>query len=393
MGSKARAVLIASMGGLLLFNAAGGAAALVMLGQMRATDAVLRTRFEAANRRLEQIRGAIYLSGTLARDYFFDPAGPQALERLERETFRNLETPEAAGMRAEASAYFRVIDFMIEVEGKRTAPGVDAWFRRQLAGRRAAMLNLADAASAALATEWREAQREREAMYSHFRWALGGTLALALSLGLVVAAVTLRRVGALEARARHLAGQLAGAQEQERRSIARELHDGVGQSLNAALLEAGTAGLRARLEEAVAGVRRIALALRPSMLDDLGLVAALEWQAREIGNRSGLDVRVTAEESAGEMPDALRTCIFRVAQEALHNCERHSGAKQVQVSLEHDGRSVTLQVEDNGRGFAVARTRGLGLLGMDERVTQLGGVFRVRSQPGQGTVVTAELPV
>ncbi len=81
-------------------------------------------------------------------------------------------------------------------------------------------------------------------------------------------------------------------------------------------------------ERTVEAVRRIALSLRPSMLDDLGLVAAIEWQAREVGNRTGLGVEVCAEDSAGEMPDAQRTCIYRVTQEALHNCVRHAGAER-----------------------------------------------------------------
>src|SRR5205823_5928028 len=156
---------------------------------------------------------------------------------------------------------------------------------------------------------------------------------LVLAIAAVLAVVTVRRVDGLEARTRTLTAQLVAAQEQERRSIARELHDEVGQSLNTALLEAGTARLRVRLEEAVAGVRRIALSLRPSMLDDLGLVAALEWQARETANRSGINIDVQADESAAALPEAYRTCIFRVAQEALQNCARHSGTKQVRVAL------------------------------------------------------------
>jgi signal transduction histidine kinase len=129
------------------------------------------------------------------------------------------------------------------------------------------------------------------------------------------------------------------------------------------------------------------------MLDDLGLVAALEWQAREVGNCTGLDIEVSADESAGGLPDAHRTCIFRVAQEALRNCARHSGATRVRVALAQAARGVTLAVEDNGKGFRVGRTRGLGLLGMEERVTQLGGSFHLRSEPGRGATVTAELPL
>jgi signal transduction histidine kinase len=197
----------------------------------------------------------------------------------------------------------------------------------------------------------------------------------------------------LESQARGLSAQLLQAQEEERRAIARELHDDVGQALAGVLLEAATPGLRQRLEDAADSVRRIALSLRPSMLDDLGLVAALEWQAREVGNRTGLAIEVCADEAAGELPEAHRICIFRVAQEALRNCARHSKATHVKIALDKAMRGVTLVIDDNGRGFRIARTRGLGLLGMEERVGQLGGSFRLRSEPGRGTSVFAELPL
>jgi len=129
------------------------------------------------------------------------------------------------------------------------------------------------------------------------------------------------------------------------------------------------------------------------LLDDLGLVPALEWQAREIGHRTGLNVQILAEESAGELPEAHRTCIYRVVQEALQNSARHSGASRVRIGLQKATKSVCLHVEDDGRGFTVGRTRGLGLLGMEERVAQLGGRFRVESAPGRGTTVRAELPI
>ena len=219
--------------------------------------------------------------------------------------------------------------------------------------------------------------------------------------------VTIKRLGKLEGETRALSAQLVQAQEQERRSLARELHDEVGQSLSALLLDIGAASsqseastIRSRLDNITAAaeriveeVRRIALSLRPSMLDDLGLVPALEWQAREVGQRTGLVVEVLAEESAGQLPEAQRTCIYRVAQESLQNSVRHAAASKVRIGLRKNHSRVSLDVEDNGKGFAVARMRGLGLLGMEERVLQLGGHLRVFSEPGQGTRVTADLPL
>ncbi len=151
--------------------------------------------------------------------------------------------------------------------------------------------------------------------------------------------------------------------------------------------------IAALAETAVERLRAVALKLRPSMLDDLGLVPALEWQARETGQQTGLEVELEAEESAGDLPEVHRTCIYRVVQEALRNCVRHAGARRIRVVLERKPKSVSLRVEDDGRGFSPARTRGMGLLGMEERVAQLGGRFRVDSEPGRGTAVLAELPL
>jgi signal transduction histidine kinase len=135
------------------------------------------------------------------------------------------------------------------------------------------------------------------------------------------------------------------------------------------------------------------LLLRPSMLDDFGLVPALEWQAREVSKRTGLRVHVTAAETPEELPDEHKTCIYRVVQEALHNCSRHAQARNVRVVVSQGLAKILLSVEDDGRGFDAGRVRGLGLVGMQERVHHLGGEFEVHSEPGHGTRVAVELPL
>jgi signal transduction histidine kinase len=386
MGSKTRFLLTGSMAGLLLLTAVTGAAALAAFSRIHAEETALRARSLANSRRLEQVRAAIYLSAA-------DTQNPAALEALRDQTLRNLDTPETSSLRGEVVAWFRLLELMNEMAARRPSAGVDAWFRQQIAQRRGAMLEIANSIAVALSLEWQSGQAQLDALYARFRWTLTLELALVFALGLMVSTVTVRRTVRLEAQAHRLSAQLLQAQEDERRAIARELHDEVGQALSGILLEAATPALRTRLENAVDSLRRIALSLRPSMLDDLGLVAALEWQAREVGNRTGLAIEVCADESAGDLPEGHRTCIFRVAQEALRNCARHSGAAQVRVALQRAGRGVTLAVEDNGKGFRTGRTRGLGLLGMEERVNQLGGSFRLRSEPGRGTTVFAELPL
>ncbi len=123
-------------------------------------------------------------------------------------------------------------------------------------------------------------------------------------------------------------------------------------------------------------MRDLALLLRPSMLDDFGLVPALNWHAREMTKRTGLNVVVTADDDADDLPDEHKTCIYRLVQEAVNNSARHANARTVEVVVKHEGARVRLQVRDDGAGFDTRFVRGLGLLGMEERVRRLGGQLR-----------------
>jgi signal transduction histidine kinase len=245
------------------------------------------------------------------------------------------------------------------------------------------------------------------------------TLLAGLLLSLIAAYYILRleqrgreRYLALAASRRELEGlsrRLVDAQETERRSISRELHDEVGQTLGALLMDIGhlssllspgdqvaqeqIARIRASTESAVKSIRDMALLLRPPMLDDLGLVPALEWQARETSRHSDMEVEVHAEELAGDPPNAVKVCIYRVVQEALRNAAAHSHAKNAKVVLKSEEHRVVVDIRDDGNGFQAERTRGMGILGMEERVRQLAGVFSIQSAPGQGTKIHVELPL
>jgi signal transduction histidine kinase len=206
-----------------------------------------------------------------------------------------------------------------------------------------------------------------------------------------------------------LSSRLVDAQETERRSISRELHDEIGQALGALLVDLGHLSttlaierpevreqvehMKSIAERTFQSVRNIALLLRPSMLDDLGLVSALEWQGREISRRSEVEVEVESDNVSDRLPDEYRVCIYRVVQEALNNAVRHSGAKNATVTVRQSEKCIVAQVRDDGHGFDPQRTRGLGLVGMDERVKRLSGRLTVDSKPGRGTTVTVELPL
>lgn len=205
-----------------------------------------------------------------------------------------------------------------------------------------------------------------------------------------------------------LSARLVDAQETERRSLSRELHDEVGQALGLLLMDVGRLSnqltgdakgqemvqrIKTVAERTVQTVRNMALLLRPSMLDDLGLVSALEWYAREVSRSSNTEVEVKAENVSETLPDSLMVCIYRVVQEAVNNARRHAHAKNVTVEVKQTDTVVQVQIRDDGSGFDGKRIRGIGLLGMDERVKRLGGTLTIDSTPGAGTTIRAELPL
>ena len=209
------------------------------------------------------------------------------------------------------------------------------------------------------------------------------------------------------------AGQVVLGQEEERRHIAQELHDGPLQtlihlcrqidSLDAAQRPLGTApptlaSLRTTVEETVAELRSLAKGLRPSVLDDLGLVASINQVLTEATDRQGFQGQFDVSGSERRLPPAVELALFRIAQEAVTNAERHATAAQVTISLEFADDSLRLLVEDDGVGFDQDHEvrpedgHSLGLPGMGERARLVGGRLKVRSQPGRGTTVEVLVP-
>ncbi|MBI3140502.1 MAG: response regulator [Rhodocyclales bacterium] len=210
-----------------------------------------------------------------------------------------------------------------------------------------------------------------------------------------------------------LSNRMLEVQEAERRHIARELHDEIGQALTAIKLNLealarrlGDAPDRPLVTEivAVAGqvlaqVRKLSLDLRPPQLDDLGLAAALNWLTRRHSHPEGPAILLATPEHLPRLPPQVETACFRIAQEALTNALRHAGARQVRIKLKLDEARFELTVRDDGRGFerAAAQLRALqggslGLVGMDERATLAGGRLEVASRPSEGTEIRAIFP-
>lgn len=212
-----------------------------------------------------------------------------------------------------------------------------------------------------------------------------------------------------EARIAELSGHLLKAQEEERKRISRELHDETGQALMVIRLYLGmlegtvsTRASKAKIQElfevvdrTIEGIRRIIARLSPLVLQELGMVAAIRKEAKDLAKNTGVKARVVVADEVGRLAPEIETAIYRLVQEALHNVAKHAQAKNVNVQIAREGNDVTVVVEDDGVGIASTvnpQRRTFGLAGMRERMGVLGGSVRVNSRKGQGTKITVSVP-
>jgi signal transduction histidine kinase len=213
---------------------------------------------------------------------------------------------------------------------------------------------------------------------------------------------------------RHLTHKILTAQEEERKEISRELHDEVVQTLiginvelsalskmgavSAEILKDKVGHTQRLVETSVNAVHRFARGLRPAVLDDLGLIPALHAYSRSFAAKGEIKIKLTAFGGVEALGDAERTVLFRVAQEALTNVGRHANATEVHLSITQVGKTIRMEIKDNGKSFHVGNTlaknnnKRLGLVGMNERIEMIGGTLVIESAPGQGTTVRAEIP-
>ncbi len=216
---------------------------------------------------------------------------------------------------------------------------------------------------------------------------------------------------ASRAQLRALFLHLQSAREEERKHVAREIHDELGQALTALKMDAAwmqrqvpadSSGPRAKLQsmiglidDTIRKVQQLSAALRPGLLDDLGLRAAMEWQAEEFAQRTGIPCALEFQPEEFELDPDRSTALFRILQEALTNVYRHARAKRVRVSLRAQAGQVVLMVRDDGRGITpqeASAPRALGLIGMRERLHAWGGTLEVQGLPQQGTTLRACVP-
>jgi signal transduction histidine kinase len=437
---RSRVILLGGFGGLLLLMAFAELDGIREAAAIQAANDGIREDFLLRTGLLERIRSDLYVSGTYSRDYLLEPeadsadahrasllatrADMDAALRRYRGLLTAREARPFADLERALGEYWRVLQPAFPWTGEARRRHGYLFLRDEVFPRRTAMLAIADQIEAIDQSQLDEGRNRVQATFRRFRRRLMAEVGLTIGLGLVLAVFTTRRILALEtetaARYREIAlargelkdlsARLLEAQEQERRLISRELHDEVGQALTGTLVEMANLSRLARagdlesvqakadeikrgVEQSISAVRNMALLLRPSMLDDLGLIPALQWQAREVGRRTGLRVRVAADGIPEELPEELKTCIYRVVQEALHNAARHAGAGSVRVTVAKEDGTMLLSVQDDGCGFDTEREKGLGILGMKERVGRLRGRFSIDSAPGRGTVVRVSLPI
>jgi len=401
----------------------------------------VNTRHRQIFYELRQVRSDIYLSAIYVRDYLLDnerARDPEYREQLAAFRASSLESlgdlavllpPQGDGpaateqLHATLEAYWATFDPLFYwTPAEKIALSAD-FVRREVLHRREEVLAMAREIEALNDASYKEQRGQIIARRTEFQQGLWWLLWQTVVLGLIVSVVAVNRLRVLEHRAdeqrvfteeaerrmRALSQQIVATQEAERRSLSRELHDHVGQMLTGLRMALGRiersspdgSGRAAAIGDArlvvdslTHVVRDLASGLRPSMLDDLGLQPALEWLVRDISRKCGLQVVLSVTGAIDDLPDAHRTCVYRVVQEALTNVVRHATAARADVVLARQQTLLTVTITDDGCGFMVTqRVEGLGLRGIEERVKELAGSVRVTSTPGTGTTMTVHLPV
>jgi signal transduction histidine kinase len=437
-GWDSERALLAAVGGVLVLLLASATQAFFLLNAESKAQLATYQEYVLIDEALADLRRGVWMGVNHARDYLLQDR-QKALVLFEgrlREMRRMVDPPmrmlegkallrdSAKGLREWYEDYERKLWSMpldLAASGMTEA----AFVQERLVPLRVDGLRRADELARSALVDLQQSEEHYRARWRNTAKRLLTTLVAALVAGLVVAFLSYRllrrnrrerdlyqeRIEHANRDLEQLSARLLEVQEEERRSFSRELHDEIGQTLTALRMEISQAQrvavvpeARERLgrarefaERAVRMVRDISLALRPPLLDDLGLGAALAWQVEEFGKRSGVRVEFQGEDVGEDLSDAVRTCVFRVAQESLHNCEKYALAKQVRVRLAASPQMLELEVRDDGVGFPMDERGmppfGTGIIGMRERLVRIGGELEVWSRPRQGTIITARLPL
>jgi signal transduction histidine kinase len=403
-------------------------------------DSFIRGERVLSTIRTNVLLGSVYLrdalvdSGAITRQYYRDELNQirddisVLLPAYVSGVHSPIERQQWALLQTELDDYHASTDVVFGPDMPRSAGGAATFLREKIVPRRDRILRVLDRLAALRSVAERRHQIETSLMYAEVRQRLVTTGALSILLGIVVAMLATWYAGRLEreiARQREvdvqnrrdlerLSARLVSAQEEERRVIARELHDEVGQALTAIKMELGVAQrgvpsdsreaaslaeARSIAESALQNVRDMSQLLHPSMLDDFGLPETLQTYLRGFSKRSGVRAQITTERMDERLPADVEVGLYRIVQEALTNVLKHASASTCTVRVVRRDDHVHLTVDDDGSGIESVvdptgpARRGLGIIGMRERAASLNGTFVIQNRPEGGTHISVRLPL
>ena len=387
----------------------------------------LNSHYRQVDVSLRRLRSDVNLSGIFVRDYLLDVAREHAPEyreqiaafrRTNMATLAELKTlidrdDQIQSLQSKLDDYWQAFDPLFDWTPAEKIARSATFLRREVVPRREAALAIAqeieELNNTNLATQRAKVAERYAALRSGLHWLLWQTVLFGLGVTIVVVLplrVLEHRSEQAEYRMRELSQRLVSAQEEERRNLSRELHDHVAQVLTGLRMELGRVErmsaavspaiveCKTLVDDMFRTVRDLSLGLRPSMLDDFGLEAALEWHVRDFMRRYATGVELKMEGDFDTLPDKHRTCVYRVIQEAMTNCARHANATRIRIGVAADHGQLRVSVSDDGVGLDPAnKHRGLGLRGIDERVKELDGTLTISRDSRGGTTLLVRLPL
>jgi signal transduction histidine kinase len=443
-GLTIRSALLAGLGltlGLWLF---AGYQVTLRMQEAQREGVAASARYLQAQELLASVRTQALVASVLVRDALLNPdaraAGShreeitRAYDAIDSQLARYVpfvgspSERERVGRLREEIREFRLATDEVLATDSSEWPRNAAMLMRRFMPRREAAIRISEEVQALNRAAFIEQQRAVTAMQSSLQQQVWTVFGIALAISCAIGWLAFRHSARLERRLteqrareeqtaidlQRLSARLLHAQEEEQRRIARELHDEVGQMLSAVKMELTVADRRlnrrgsepallgdalSSVDSALRTVRDLSRLLHPSALDDLGLVAALESQLADFGRRHGIIVDFTHAGFESRHAAGTERAVYRIVQEALTNVARHASARAVRVQVSTDAGRCRAVVEDDGLGFDVAdaerpgRRRGLGLLGIRERVSQLRGTVQIESGPNRGTRIEVQLPL
>jgi signal transduction histidine kinase len=408
--------------------------------------ALITTRFTEGEELLFTVRAQVFLSSVYARDAVLDtrpdgvPLYGQRLQTMRSEVDRALkrympnvdstiEREHWTQLQTEVQQYWDSLSPLLAGHMTGNPDEAHAFLRRDVIPKREMVVRISDDIRALNQDALVEQQAAVAALHRVLRQRIWWTSGVAVALGLAVAWLAARYAGRLEAQIRQqhvqeqqakrelqrLSAELVHAQEQERRTIARDLHDEIGQALMTVKLDLGTversgqvsgapaqalSEARSTTDAAIRTVRDLSQLLHPPMLDDFGLVVTLSAFVRRFSDRTGVPTDLALDRMEGRLPSDVEVCCYRVVQEALTNVAKHAEAKSCRVYLQRLPSSLLVTVEDDGKGIDPTQLKGaadagggVGLVGVRERASRLGGTVGLDTHFGKGTRLTVELPL